>query len=212
MHGSPRLRAVVAEIAQPVRVPEGTTMFRKDDEGDTFYLLEAGEIEISVTSPEGRKLTLEILAPPDVFGEIGLFAGRRTADATALTEVRLKRVRRSDLMARIKTEPDIAIAVIDLLCARLRSVNEKLEERAFLPLPVRLARKFLYLAETYADRGGTIPLSQGDLADITGATREGVAKTLAQWKQRGWIEISRGAVHLRNRHALVAVSAGEGEE
>lgn len=116
-------------------------------------------------------------------------------------------MRRNDLLAGIRTEPDLALQMIDLLCIRLRSVSEKLEERAFLPLPSRLARRLLHLADTYPANGGVIPMSQADLADFAGATREAVAKTLAVWKQRGWIGLSRGAVELFDRPAVEVIAA-----
>lgn len=198
---------MIEKVAVKVALSSGTSLFNKGDESDSFYILDQGEIEISVTSVDGKKLSLEILTPPEVFGEIGLFAGRRTADATALSPTRLRRVRRNDLLAAIRTEPDLALQIIDLLCMRLRSVSEKLEERAFLPLPARLARRLLHLAEKYSATGGVIPMSQADLADFVGATREAVAKTLAVWKLRGWIGLSRGAVDILDRSALEVIAA-----
>ena len=164
-----------------------------------------------MTSPDGRKLSLEIMAAPQLFGEIGLFAGRRTADATALTAAVLRSVRRADLLAAIRTEPDLALALIDLLCARLRSISDKLEERAFQPLPARLARRLLHLRDTFAEQDGTIRLSQSDLADFVGASREAVAKTVGHWRQQGWIDLSRGVILVRNRAALQNIARGEAE-
>jgi CRP-like cAMP-binding protein len=204
---SPEMRAMIEKVAVKVTLSSGSSLFTKGDESDSFYILDQGEIEISVTSADGKKLSLEILTPPEVFGEIGLFAGRRTADATTLSPTRLRRVRRNDLLAAIRTEPDLALQIIDLLCIRLRSVSDKLEERAFLPLPSRLARRLLHLADKYSANGGVIPMSQADLADFVGATREAVAKTLAVWKQRGWIGLSRGAVDIRDRTALEVIAA-----
>jgi len=204
---SPEMRAMIEKVAVKVSLPSGSSLFTKGDESDSFYILDQGEIEISVTSADGKKLSLEILTPPEVFGEIGLFAGRRTADATTLSPTRLRRVRRNDLLAAIRTEPDLALQIIDLLCIRLRSVSEKLEERAFLPLPSRLARRLLHLADKYSANGGVIPMSQADLADFVGATREAVAKTLAVWKQRGWIGLSRNAVDILDRTALDVIAA-----
>jgi CRP-like cAMP-binding protein len=201
------MRAMIEKVAVKVTLPSGSSLFSKGDGSDSFYILDQGEIEISVTSADGKKLSLEILTPPEVFGEIGLFAGRRTADATTLSPTRLRRVRRNDLLAAIRTEPDLALQIIDLLCIRLRSVSEKLEERAFLPLPARLARRLLHLAEKYSANGGVIPMSQADLADFVGATREAVAKTLAVWKLRGWIGLSRGAVDILDRAALDVIAA-----
>ena len=206
---SPQMRAVIDRVATRVVLPDGAVLFRKGEDADSFYILDDGEIEISVTSVDGKKLSLEVLTTAEIFGEIGLFAGRRTADATALSPAKLRRVRRTDVLAAIRTEPDLALQMIDLLCARLRSVSEKLEERAFLPLPARLARRFLHLSEKYADRGGTIPMSQADLADFAGATREAVAKALGVWRARGWITLSRGSVSIVDRAALEILASSD---
>lgn len=203
------MRAVIDRVATRVVLPDGAVLFRKGEDADSFYILDDGEIEISVTSVDGKKLSLEVLTTAEIFGEIGLFAGRRTADATALSPAKLRRVRRTDVLAAIRTEPDLALQMIDLLCARLRSVSEKLEERAFLPLPARLARRFLHLSEKYADRGGTIPMSQADLADFAGATREAVAKALGVWRARGWIALSRGSVSIVDRAALEILASSD---
>jgi CRP/FNR family cyclic AMP-dependent transcriptional regulator len=204
--GAPALRAVIERVAISRQLASGTVLFRKDDESDTFYLIDEGQIEISVMSSGGRKLSLDILTAPELFGEIGLFAGRRTADATAITPVVLRSVRRSDLLSSIRTDPDLALSLIDLLCARLKAVSDKLEARTFQSLPTRLASRVLQLLDTYSTLGGTVPLSQTELADFMGATREAVAKTLASWRESGWIEISRGAIHIRDLKALQAVA------
>jgi|APEBP8051073178_1049388.scaffolds.fasta_scaffold00006_173 CRP-like cAMP-binding protein len=204
---SPVLRAAVSRVATRIVLPTGAVLFQKGDPAESFYLLDEGQIEISVMSAGGKKLSLEVMAAPDAFGEIGMFAGVRSADARAISDCRLMVARRSDLMPLIRAEPSIALLMIELLCARLHSVNEKLEERSFLPLPTRLARRLLHLSEKYDGAEGAIPLSQAELADFAGATREAVAKTLAQWRSQGWIDLSRGALRLANRGALEAVAA-----
>ncbi len=210
-HASPALQRLMERVSIKTQLAAGTLLFQKDEEADSIFVLDEGEIEISVTSVDGRKLALEILTPPEVFGEIGLFAGRRTADATALGAVRLRRVRRSDFLAGLRDEPDLSVEIIELLCARLRDISDKLEERAFKPLPTRIARRILHLSEKYADRGGTIPLSQAELADFAGATREAVAKTLGQWRAQGWIELPRGALAIKDRVPLqILASSDEG--
>ena len=203
---SPELKAAIERSAVGVTLAPGEFLFSQGDEADSFYILDEGEIEIGVLSPGGRKLALEIMTPGEIFGEIGLFAGKRTASASAIGRARLRRVRRSDLLAAIRTEPDLALQFIDILCERLRVVSEKLEERSFMPLPARLARRLLHLAEKLAPADGVIPVSQSALADFAGATREAVAKTLAVWRARGWVGLSRGAVRVVDKAALQVIA------
>jgi len=199
---TPELLAAVERAAVGVTAPEGMVLFSQGDAADSFYIVDDGEIEISVTSRGGRKLTLEIMTRGEIFGEIGLFAGTRTATATVSVAARLRRVRRGDLMASIRDEPALALQFIDMLCARLRVVGRMLEERTFLPLPTRIAGRLLHLDRKVGSAEGVIAVSQADLADFAGATREAVAKTLAGWRARGWIDLRRGAVRIIDRDAL----------
>lgn len=208
---SPALRAALERVAKPVTVEAGAVLFSQNDPADALYILDDGEIEISVLSAGGRKLGLEVVTAGELFGEIGLFAGSRTACATALGRARLRAVRRADLLAAIEHEPRLALEFIDILCERLRIVSSKLEDRWFLPLPTRLARRLLHLAEKRAAADGRVPVSQADLADFAGATRESVARALAVWREQGWVELSRGAIRVTNPQALEALAAAEDE-
>jgi CRP-like cAMP-binding protein len=204
---TPELRAALERAAVAVTLGPGDSLFLQDDDADALYLLDQGEIAISVLSPNGRKLGLEIITEGEIFGEIGLFTGRRTASATALGVARLRQVRRADLLALIRPDPDLALELIELLCARLRVLSERHEDRAFLPLSTRLARLVLRLQLKIGKADGTLPVAQGELADFTGATREGVAKTLAVWRGQGWIKPGRGTIRILDRAALEAVAA-----
>lgn len=203
---SPEMAALIERAATDVALRAGETLFTQGEAAETFFVLQSGEVEISVLSAGGRKLALEIMTPGEIFGEIGLFAGRRTASATALTDVRLRRVRRADLLAALRSEPDLALQVIELLCERLRMISDKLEERAFLPLPARLASRILHLDAKVVSRTGRIAVSQADLADFVGATREAVAKTLTGWRARGLVALSRGGVQVLDAAALRALA------
>ncbi len=139
------LRLAIEATASRVTVAAGTPVFDHGDPGDALYVIEKGEIEISVHSLDGRKLALDVMGEGEVFGEIALFGGNRTAAAAALTDCVLRRIRRSDVMAAVRKDPELAFDFIDVLCGRLRALSEKLEERSFLPVPVRLANRLVYL-------------------------------------------------------------------
>lgn len=201
------LRAALERAAVAVTLAPGDSLFLQDDDADALYLLDEGEIAISVLAPSGRKLGLEIITEGEIFGEIGLFTGRRTASATALGVARLRQVRRADLLALIRPQPDLAIELIELLCARLRVMSERHEDRAFLPLSTRLARLVLRLQAKIGKADDTLPVSQAELADFAGATREGVARTLAIWRGQGWIRPGRGTLRILDRAALEDVAA-----
>lgn len=204
---TPDLRHAVDTVARDVPVAAGEVVCRQGETGDAFFIIDDGEIEISVLSADGRKLVLDVMTRGEIFGEIALFGGTRTATATASCAGTLRRVRRADVMRVVRAQPDLALELIDLLCARLRAVSAKLEERAFSPVPMRLAGRLLYLADKVGDRDGGIAVTQSELADLVGATREAVAKTLGDWRSRNWIALSRGSVRLLDRAMLERIHA-----
>lgn len=205
---TPRLRAALESTAVRVSHRSGETLFSQGDAADSFFIVERGEVEVSVLSPDGRKLALDIVVPGEVLGEIGLFGGTRTATAIAHGAVVLRRMRRGDVLAQMRAHPELALEFIEILCERLRVVSRKLEERAFLPVPARLATRLLYLADKVATgRDGAIPATQAELADFVGATREAIAKTLGDWRAHGWIALARGSVQVLDRDALEAIVA-----
>jgi CRP-like cAMP-binding protein len=200
------LRRLMEDVAVRTQLGEGEILFSQGDPGDAVYVIEKGEIEISVHSLDGRKLALDIHRTGEVFGEIALFGGDRTATATAHTDCVLRRIRRADVLEALRHRPELALEFIDVLCERLRALSRKLEERSFLPVSVRLASRLLYLDGKLGGAGGEVAVSQADLADFVGATREAVAKTLAVWSGRNWVALSRGSVHIVDRAELEAVA------
>jgi CRP-like cAMP-binding protein len=206
------LREAIEAVAVRTTLRGGEVLFTQGEAGDAFFVIEHGHVEISVHSQDGRKLALDILRDGDVFGEIALFGGDRTATATALTDCRLRQIRRGEVLAALRRRPELALDFIEVLCDRLRVLSRKLEERAFLPVPVRVASRLLYLdAKLGGGAGGTVTVSQADLADFVGATREAIAKTLAVWRRRNWVAVSRGSIRIVDRAALERVRAAHEE-
>jgi CRP/FNR family transcriptional regulator, cyclic AMP receptor protein len=201
------LRRVIEAVAVRTTLRDGEVLFSQGEAGDAFYIIQRGEIEISVPSLDGRKLALDILREGEVFGEIALFGGDRTATATALGDCELRRIPRAEVMVALRRQPELALDFIDVLCERFRALMGTLEERTFLPVPVRLANRLLYLDSKLSDARGSVPVSQADLADFVGATREAVAKTLAVWRSRNWVAVSRGSIRILERAALESIGA-----
>jgi CRP/FNR family transcriptional regulator, cyclic AMP receptor protein len=195
------LREMLESQASEVRLSNGEVLFEQGDTGDAFYAIVEGALEFSILSASGRKLSLDLMRPGAVFGEIVLFdPGPRTATATAAEPSRLRRLRNRDILAQIRQQPELAGDLLRLAGQRMRWMNLQLNEQVFLPMPVRLARKLLYLAPDGGN--GRLALSQAELAEYVGATREAVSKTLSNWKRSGLIEISRGGVQILDRSAL----------
>jgi len=203
---SPCVLDQIAGLAMIRTYAGDAILFRQCDPGDALYIVESGLVEISFIGPSGRKLVLNYMHAGDVFGEIALLdGGERTATATTVGPSTLYRIARSDALALLADKPEVAAELIHVLCRRLRWISSQLEDRALLPIPARTAKKLLLLVERMDALNGHLEISQNDLADIVGATRESVNRTLSQWRDLGWIELARGTIRVKNVDDLAAV-------
>lgn len=207
---SDALKRVLAEQATEVALGAGEVLFQQGDMGDALFAVLGGALEFSILSRDGRKLSLDLMGPGAVFGEIALFdPGPRTATVAAQKPSRVCRVRNADVLAHIRNDPVLAGDMIRLAGQRMRWMGRQLTEQVFLPMPSRLARKLLYLAPAHDDRQAALDLSQSELAEFVGATREAVSKTLATWKRAGVIGAGRGGVVILDRDALQVLADPE---
>ena len=197
------LRTIVLAAAKPMRLDAQQTLFREHDEGDSLFVVLDGRIELSLDFEDGRRLGLDVLTRGAVFGEIALFdPGPRTATATAVEPCKLLVVRHGDLMRAIEDSPGLALELLRLMGQRMRYMNTQLHEYVFMPLPQRLARKVLQFAPDAASGPARLSLSQSDLAELAGASREAVSKVLSGWKKQGILRTGRGAIDVLDQPAL----------
>jgi CRP-like cAMP-binding protein len=190
-------------VAAEVELEEGEVLFEQGDPGDALYAITSGSLEVSILSREGRKLSLDVMRPGALFGEIALFdPGTRTATVTALEPSHVRGVKNADVLSAVRETPELAIDLIQLAGKRMRWMSSQLNEQVFLPMPARLARKILYLTVDGSEHLSLLTLSQAELAEFVGATREAVSKTLSVWKRGGVIDASRGGLRVLDRDAL----------
>ncbi|MFC3615524.1 Crp/Fnr family transcriptional regulator [Lutimaribacter marinistellae] len=200
---SPRLKSMLAAQAEEIRLDRGDVLFEQGDPGDALYVVLEGRLECSFLSFSGRKLSLDLMGPGAIFGEIALFdPGPRTATITAAEPSRILRVRSADVMGEIRRDPELATDMIRLAGQRMRWMGAQINEQVFLPVSTRLARKLIHLAAVGGTAAGRIGMSQSELAEYVGATREAVSKTISAWKREGVIEASRGGIKICDREAL----------
>ncbi len=206
-NASQGLRDLMGRAATDVTLADGDVLFDQGDEGDTLYAVTEGAIELSVLSREGRKLSLDILRPGDMFGEIALFdPSVRTASAIAVGDTHVLSVRNADLLRELRRAPELAVDLVKLAGQRMRWMNRQLSEQVFLPMPSRLARKILHLTEHEKTDHPILDMSQSELAEFVGATREAVSKTLSTWKKRGVVENAPGGLKISDYSALRAMA------
>jgi CRP-like cAMP-binding protein len=183
-------------------------IFLMGSAGDSMVAVLSGTIRISVPSPDGKEIVLAILGPGEICGEIALLDGKeRTADAKAATDCRVVVLERRDVLAFFAQYPDARTKFIDVLCERLRIADEQMAEFALSPVPVRLAKALLRLATS---DGQTVDgharehvhLTQRELGNVIGATRESVNKYLRAWQRKGCVRIADRLIVITNRAAV----------
>ena len=187
----------------------GETIFLAGSAGQSMMAIARGTVRISMLAPTARDVVLADLVAGDVFGEVAMLdGGERSADAIALTNCRLSVFERRKVLAVLERHPSSAIQLVKLLCARLRRSDERMSEIAFMDLPSRLARALLRATESGAPpRRAKTSLSQTDLANLIGSSRENVNRCLRNWQKQGLVDIDKGWVVIPDREALEAMVA-----
>lgn len=199
----------LAALAVTRTVGRNQTLFQKGDEADGLYCVLSGRVRISVQSESGKEIILNIMQPGEVFGEIALMDGTvRSADASGQEQAELLLIRRRDFMGLVDRSSVLARHMIALLCRRIRWISSQVEDTAFLALSARLAKRLLLMREVVDPIEGkiTIQVSQSELGQMTGVSREAVNKVLQHWRRQGWIELGKGRISLSDEGALQEVA------
>ncbi len=184
-----KVRREIAAYAKPRRYAAGEPICRLDDHGDSMMAVVVGTVRISLPALKGREIILADLQPGELFGEIALLDGKpRSANATAHTNCELMVLERRDVMPFLERNPSACIKLMEILCSRIRRSDERMSDIAFYDLPVRLAKTLLH----YPPQGREtkkLSLSQTELAEMAGGTRENVNRCLRAWQRQGILEL-----------------------
>ena len=180
--------------------PRGTILFSEGEPGDSLYIVLSGKIKLGRRAADGRQNLVSVMGPSDMLCELSLFdPGPRTATATAVTDARLSRLRKTALRPWIANRPEIAEQLLRVLARRLRRTNDALADLIFTDVPGRVAKNLLQMAGKFGTRDGgvlrvTHDLTQEELAQLVGASRETVNKALADFASRGWLRLEPRSV------------------
>jgi CRP/FNR family transcriptional regulator, cyclic AMP receptor protein len=189
--------------------PRGATIFTKGDPGTSLFAVCSGTVRIAVPSRDGRDAVFNLVKGGEIFGEIAVLDGRpRTAVATAMTDCKLVVIDRRDVAGMLDSQPEIALKLIEVLCARLRYTSELVEDILFGDLSERLAKLLLRLLGGGEPSGShyRIMMTQRELGQMIGSSRESINKQLQEWKQRKWVRIERGGIIVVAPKALAAIT------
>jgi CRP-like cAMP-binding protein len=202
----------LCRYAKHVTLKRGTAIASKGDPGTSLFGVISGTVKISVSSPDGRNAILNLIGPGEIFGEVALLDGlSRSADVTANTNCELFIIDRRDFIPFVRSQPALAMKFIELLCTRLRRTSDQVEQVILQNLPGRLASALLRLTERHKEAQGerTIAITQQELSEMVGMTRESINKQLRVWAGRNWVRLEHGAIVVLKPEPLQAlVEAG----
>lgn len=198
------LRYLAAQ-SRPCVFRVGETVFYQGDIGSTCHIIVRGRLRIFVVGEDGRELSVRILGPGEIVGEMALFEDLpRSADVEALEESHTLELHRDVLLESLQQSPAMALSLLKDLSARLRYATEKAEGLASLTVPERLMRCFQQLASWCGKPRPDgvrimLPLTQRELATLVGASRESVNRALAQLRRQNKVCLEEGWIVLLNR-------------
>jgi CRP/FNR family transcriptional regulator, cyclic AMP receptor protein len=206
----------LCRYAKHTMLKRGATLFSKGDPGNSLCAVISGTVKMSISSPDGRSAIFNLIGPGEIFGEIAVLDGQsRTADATANTNCEIFVIDRREFLPFVRSHPELAMKFIELLCAKLRWTSDQVEQVILQNLPGRLASALIRLAEKHKLAPGdrTIAVTQQEISEMVGMTRESINKQLRVWATRKWVRLEHGAIVVLDAEPLQAlVEAGSGSE
>jgi CRP-like cAMP-binding protein len=206
----------LCRYAKHATLKRGDAIFAKGDPGTSLYAVISGTVKISISSPDGRSAILNLIDAGETFGEVALLDGQaRTADASANTNCELYVIDRREFLPFVRSQPALAMKFIELLCTRLRWTSDQVEQVILQNLPGRLASALIRLTRKHklspADK--TIAVTQQEISEMVGMTRESINKQLRVWAARKWVRLEHGAIVVLDAGSLQELAdAGSGNE
>ena len=195
----PAVGFLVADLGRPRSLAPGEILFLEGDHSASVYAVVEGRIRLFVSLPSGQELLLGMKTAGDEFGELSAIDGRpRSASAMATDRSIVAELSSDRFLSAISDRPEYWLSVCQNLSAQLRRANDRLIARNSSSATVRTGRMLIELASLMMRHGGgtvfELPMTQSDLAESIGATRESTARALARFRRAGLIETCRGRI------------------
>ena len=196
----PQELAKVAAVSNVRSFAAREVVVTQGEPAQALYAILRGRLKVVSCGPDGRDTMLGIMAESEVFGEVALLdGGTRSATVTAMEPCELLVVERQQFLELLEQQPQISIKMMSVLAGRLRRLSQRSEDAAFLDVPSRLARSLLDLAMRFGERRApssdiciSLKLSQQELGNLIGATRESINKHLNDWTRQGFLRLQSG--------------------
>ncbi len=204
----PKDLTAVAAVTVPRSFDAGHVIFREGDQSDTCYIVRNGHARAVREHGDGRTLTLAHFGPGDIFGELAMFDDeRRSATIETLDRVDAIAVLGADMRRLLREHPEIAVKLVISLGRRLREANERIARQSFQTVQSRVAGVLGQLvvqarAEGAGEHDVLVTVTQSDVAQLAGSSRESASRFLAVLERAGVVTQGRGRVTVHDPAAL----------
>jgi CRP/FNR family transcriptional regulator len=203
----PDLRQI-AQVAVPRAFEPGEVIFREGDSSDTCYVIRSGHARATREHADGRTITLAHFGPGDIFGELAIFDDeKRSATLEALDELQTIAISGPDFRRLLEEHASMAVKLAVSLGRRLREANERLTRQSFQTVQSRVATVLGDLVEDARKEGAgerdvLVTITQADIAQLAGSSRESASRFLAVLERAGVITQGRGRIVVNDPAAL----------
>lgn len=198
---SPAELQCIKQYLSKKEVNKGQIVVRQGDPCDTLSLVVSGVVKVYKTSADGKQQILHIAQKGETFGDIGIFdGGPAPASMVAITSALLYQIKKNDLHAILRKSPTVVMNALRVLAARVRRDSRLVEELSFDQVSNRVARLLLKYMEW--ETGSGIRLTQQDMANMVGASREMVNKSLKYMEDRKALRTARKGIEIIDRKIL----------
>jgi CRP-like cAMP-binding protein len=171
-----------------------------------------GRVKISNRSADGKEITFGIVGPGGIIGEMALLTREnRSAGVMTLEHCDVLAIERRDFIYALERNPKLCIELLDVLCQKLQKTNQQVEETVFLDRPAKTAKALLRLAKEYGEETSEgiridLKLSQRELGNLIGLTRESVNKQMTEWREQGIVRHVDGFITIQDLNFLEEIS------
>lgn len=199
---------MLKELGESTQVERGDTVYQPGSPSNSVYIVEEGRVKIAYLDESGKKLTLVILDPGEIFGEMCLVGEKQRRHlATAIEDAVIRRVAREEFTEALQQDPLHFQLLLEHFAKRMREFEETLEDLAFRDIQARLSRQLLKLSDEYGvetDEGILIAfqLTHKELADMIGSARENTTLALNRFAREGILDKSRYRIVIKNEEGL----------
>lgn len=187
---------------------KGRMIFAEGESGEAVFILKSGLVKLTRQAEDGREHILHLVHPGDIFAEIVLFdGGDYPATAEVLEDAKVAVIRNRDIEGLITGHSDVALAMLKIMAKRLRQAQEKVMNLALNDTLRRLVQVLLHMAEEHGEDTGagvriSMRLTNQELANLIGTTRETINRILNSLKRDGSLELDKQGIVLLDKDKL----------